>query len=145
MKYINDLRFNNKNQQGFSLIEVVLVIMLIGFLILIISNLPSSFRLIGKSKNESLAREIAVSEIENQRAKTYINLANTSNPLPQISDSRISQLPQGNGTIEIKDCPNTICQRSEQTKQVIVTVNWIQDTQVKTVQLTTLISNGGLE
>jgi type II secretory pathway pseudopilin PulG len=128
-------------KKGFSLVEVVLVVLMVGFIILLISNLPSSVKLIGDSKSSSLAREIANHKMEDVRNLGYDSIANGTSP---IADPRLSKLPSGSGEVIIEDCPATICKNGELIKQVSVDVSWTEAGKSRDVKITTLISKGGL-
>lgn len=129
------------DQQGFSLLENLLVILVIGAIIILIANLPNAAGLITKSSHLSLGREIAVSEIENKRMENYVNLVNDTTPL---TDSRMSLLPHGKGTVTVEDCDITICTSSEHVKKVTVSVSWKDNNKQQNVNLTTFIGEGGL-
>lgn len=133
-----------KSEDGFSIIEILLVVLVVGFIVILITNLPSSIKLIGDSHYSSVANSIASQEIESIRSQTYDNLANeTATP---FSDSRISSLPSGQGLVTISDCPVTLCTNSEQAKEVSVTVSWIEKPiNAKSVTLTTIVAEGGLK
>lgn len=131
-----------KKQQGFSLIEMVFVVMIAGFIILLISNLPNSISLIGQGKFASTAKDIASQEIEDARSLGYDNLADGTVP---VTDYRLSSLPGGQATRQVDDCPASICKNSELMKQVTATVTWQESGKAKSVQITTLISKGGLK
>lgn len=124
------------------MIEVVLVIVLVGFMILVVANLPSALGLIGGSKNESLAREIASKTVENIRSQGYDSLANGQSP---IQDSRLAQLTGGSAQSLVEDCPVTICSNNEQVKKVTVTINWLEQGQAKSAQVVTFVAKGGLQ
>lgn len=135
------------NQNGVSIVELLLVVTAIGFLVFLLGNLPNSIRLIGQAKHHSLAREIASKAIEDKRAITYANLTNTSAPGDDITstDVRFGLLPSGSGLVLVKDCdPLLICTGGEDAKQVSVTVTWKEGDKVMTTKLDTLISKGGL-
>ena len=140
-QYLNIVKKIN-SAKGFNLIEIVLAIAVAGAIFLVIANLPSSINLIGKSKNESIAKDVAAQTIENLRGQTYVNLANGSTT---ITDGRISSLPGGSGTTVIEDCPTSSCPGGSEVKKVTVTVSWTQNNEPKSVILTTLISDGGLQ
>src|SRR4051812_49257779 len=91
-------------QKGFMMVEVIAGVLVVGLIILVINNVPQAIKLIGRSKNQSLAEQITTKALEDLRAKTYTNLANTASP-QSIADSRILKLPQGSGVYEIMDCP----------------------------------------
>lgn len=130
------------NERGISIVEVVLGLMIVVFIIMLLLNLPSSIALIGKSRQEVLAKEIVVKEIEDLRSIGYANLANGET---QLVDSRLSTLPQGLGAVVVEDCPVEICTNSELVKQVTVTVTWKSSGDAKKVEVITLISEGGLK
>lgn len=137
----NLLGYNRNHQKGVSIVETILVIFIAGILVLLLANLPNAIGLITKSKNISLAREIAVKQIEDKRTTSFTNLINnTSN----ISDSRISLLPNGSGTIIIEDCSLQVCTNGEEVKLVTVTVNWKENNKDQSVSLKTMIGQGGI-
>jgi prepilin-type N-terminal cleavage/methylation domain-containing protein len=136
------IRINMTTQKGFSLVEILLAILIAGLIVLFISNLPSSIKLIGVSKRQAIARDIITSEIEALRATGFSNLANGAT---NIVDPRISSLPQATATQTISDCPITICTSAEKTKQVELTINWQETNKQQRVSITTLISEGGLK
>lgn len=127
--------------KGVSLVETLLVVLAIGFIVILLAFLPNALGLIAKSQKLSLSREIAVKQIEDKRAISYINLADG---LTAISDARISLLPQGAGTTEVRSCAVEICINSEPIKHIIVTVSWIDDLKEQTQMLETFIGEGGL-
>ncbi len=129
-------------QKGFSIIEVVLVAAVAIFVVITIANLPSSLGLVGKSKNESLAKEITIKAIEDARtagSQDPTNLVSGS-----INDSKLASLPSGSGQLQISNCPANICTNGENLKQVTATVTWNESGTQKSVQITTLITKGGL-
>lgn len=130
-----------RSQHGFSLIEALLVVTIIGSAVFLIANIPNALMLIGKSRHESLAREIAVKQIEDKRTISYTNLVNDNSP---ISDTRLNLLPQGSGTVEVNDCDPSICTQGENIKVVTVTVLWQDNEKLQTVSLTTMIGEGGI-
>ncbi len=130
-----------KNERGVSLIESLLVVVVIGSIVFLIANIPNALMLVNKSKHLSLAREIAVKQIEDKRTLNYSNLANDNSP---ISDTRLSLLPQGAGTVEVADCDPAVCTQGEHLKQVSVTVNWQDNSKQQTLAVKTLVGEGGI-
>ncbi len=124
------------------MIEPILVIMVIGFIILTLNNLPGAFGLIGDSHFQSTAKDIASQEIEDARSSGYTNLANGIN---SVSDPRMSSLSSGNATLTVADCPSNICQSGEKIKEVTAAVSWTENGAAKSYQITTLIASGGLK
>jgi|SRR3989344_1627067 len=130
-----------RRQRGFSLVELLLVVTTVGFLVILLASVPNALNLFSKSKNISLAREIATKQLEDQRSLNYLNLANGQT---DITDSRISLLPSGSGTILVEDCSSAICTNGENTKHITVTVNWKNGSKNQNIVLKTLISEGGI-
>lgn len=131
-------------QRGVSLIESLLVVVVVGFIVALMANLPNAMNLITKSKQLSLAREISTKQLEDKRAINYVNLANSTEDLKTL-DSRLSLLPNGGGTVVVADCDTEkICTNGEPIKQVIVTINWKNNNKQQSVTLSTLIGKGGL-
>lgn len=129
------------NETGFSLIESLLVVVIIGSIVFLVASIPNSMMLITKSKHVSLAREIAVKQIEDKRTINYANLVNGSSP---IDGSRLGFLPAGNGTVAVADCNIQICTNGEHLKQVTVTVNWQDNNKNQSISLATMIGEGGI-
>lgn len=129
------------NQKGVSLIEALLVVVIIGSTVFLLANIPNALMLIGKAKHVSIAREIAAKQIEDKRDINYANLVNDTSP---ISDSRLSLLPQGAGTVVIGDCPSSVCDNSENVKQITVLVSWVDNNKQQNISLNTLIGEGGI-
>lgn len=130
-----------KFQHGFSLVEVVLVGAAVVFLGLLVANLPAAISSVTKSQHSSLAREIASKKIENLRQQTYANLFNGTD---SFFDSSLSGLPGAAASFEVSDCPVDICSLGEHAKKVVVTVNWKESVENKSIELATIISEGGL-
>lgn len=128
-------------EKGVSLIESLLVVVVVGTIVVLMANIPNAMGLISKSRQLSLAREIASKQIEDKRAINYVNLVNDSLP---ISDSRINFLPKGSGTVMVEDCDPGICTNSENIKQVTVTINWSENNKNQSISLKTFIGEGGL-
>ncbi len=131
-----------KNERGVSLIESLMVVVFVGIIVSLLANLPNAMSLIGKSQHLSLAREIAVKQIEDKRAINYLNLVNDITP---ISDARISSLPQGSGEVKVEDCDSSICTASEPIKKITVEVLWVDNQKQQQIRLETFIGEGGLD
>ena len=133
------------NEKGVSLVETLLIIFAIGFIVLLLANLPNSMTLITKSRHLSLAREIAIKQIEDKRNISYDNLVDgdPNNPTA-IDDSRLGLLPNGSGTVLVEPCDQTICANNEQIKAVSVKVIWTEINKQQSINLKTFIGKGGL-
>lgn len=130
-----------KNESGVSLLESLLVVVVLGMIIVLMANIPNALGLITKSRHLSLAREIAAKQIEDKRATSYINLVEQ---VTAISDTRISLLPRGLGTVVVEACDPAICANDEPIKQVTVKVDWSENGKPQNITLQTLIGEGGL-
>lgn len=134
-----------KKESGVSLIESLLVVVVIGSIVFLIANIPNALMLIGKSRHLSLAREIAVKQIEDKRAMNYANLV-IDNSL--INDTRLSLLPGGSGTVEVSDCDPSVCTNEELNeeliKQVKATVSWMDNGKSQNLTIETMIGEGGI-
>lgn len=130
-----------EKENGTTLVEALLVIVIIGSIVFLLANIPNTLLLVTKSRHVSLAREIAVKQIEDKRTINYANLVNDNS---QISDSRISLLPQGSGSVIVADCSLTVCTNGEHIKQVTVSVNWSDNNKVQSLTLKTMIGEGGI-
>lgn len=128
-------------EKGFSLIESLLVVVVIGSVVFLMANIPNSMTLMNKSNHLSLAREIATKQIEDKRNIQYENLVNDNSP---INDTRLDLLPQSSGTVEVTDCLVSVCTNGEHVKQITATVNWVDNKKPQTVSLKTMISEGGI-
>ncbi len=131
--------------KGFSLIELLLVIIIVGTSVFLLANLPNALNLVTKSNHISLAREIAAKQIEDKRSLSYANLVSDNS---SITDSRFSLLPSGSGTVVVADCDpvanQQFCPNSEHIKIVTVIVNWKDNNKSQTISLNTFIGEGGI-
>lgn len=134
-----------KFEGGFSLIEALVIIILVGFIIIIISSLSPFINLIGTSRFESVAKDIAQKQVEDLRALPYNSLSNTGSPSPTIPDARLSKLPQSSGTYIIEDCDSQVCLNGERLKKVTIKVEWKEQTKDKKVEVVSFIAEGGLK
>lgn len=130
-----------KKERGVSLVELVLVVAAVGFLALLVNNLPSSISSINKSRHASLARDIAGKQVEYLRRQTYTNL---SLGTESFYDSGLSNLPGALATYEIEGCSPEVCPNQEEAKEVKVKVSWNESGDNKFVELITIIGEGGL-
>lgn len=127
--------------KGFSLVEIILVVGTLGFIVILMANIPNALGLVTKARHISLAKEIAIKQIEDKRDISYVNLVNGTVP---ISDSRLNLLPQGAGIVEVGACNIEICTNSEPIKHIKVTVSWMDNQREQTIALETFIGEGGL-
>lgn len=130
-----------KYERGISLIEIILVVIAVAILAILVASLPQSIQSIRKSGNTSTAREIASKELDILRKQPYVNLVNGIN---NFTDTNLTKLPSPTATYEIDDCPVEICTLGENIKKIKVKIDWVESSNTKTVELSTLLSEGGL-
>ncbi len=142
------MRVTLKNESGVSLIESLLVIIVLSAIILLMANLPNALGLVNKSKHLSLAREIAVKQIEDKKATSYANLVPGTTNITVTVDPRMTSLPGSSGTVKVEDCDPLVspqfCPNSEHIKIITVTINWKDNNKPQTTSLNTFIGEGGL-
>ena len=129
------------NQEGVTLIEVLLVVMAVGFLTLLISSIPASVSSINVNRHISTAKDIASKEIDYLRKQTYANLSNGSN---SFADPALNDLPQSSASYNIEDCSPPICGAGERVKNVTVEVKWTEGGKNQSVNIATMIGEGGI-
>lgn len=130
-----------KFEKGISLIELILVLVAIAVLAILVTSLPASIQSIRNSGNTSQAREIASKQLDYLRKQPYSNLINGIN---SFSDINLSKLPSPTAEYNIENCPAEVCTQGELAKQIKVTINWIEGGNVKKLELSTLVTEGGL-
>lgn len=121
--------------RGFSLIEVIISIFIMGVMLLLMQAVILSGVLVRTSKNQGVALAIARNELESLRTGGYATLpANGS-----FSDILLSTLPRAATTTLTTSAYNA------KTKQVSVSVVWLEpgSTASSTVSLSTLITQTG--
>ncbi|MDO8638692.1 MAG: hypothetical protein Q7R43_03890 [Candidatus Daviesbacteria bacterium] len=128
-------------QRGISLIEIVLVAAAMIALALLLGTLPSSMSSINKSRQTSLAKEVTAKEIEYLRGQAYEDLIEGDNTFVDVS---LDKLGNAQGSYEVKACSPTICTLNEDVKEIKVKVSWVEAGENKNVELSTLVSKGGI-
>ncbi len=128
---------NRPQPRGFSLIEVVVSISILGIMLILLQAVVRSGVLIRTSKNQGIALSIARNELESLRADGYAALP----PSGSFPDALVSTLPEATTTLTVADF-------NAKTKEVTAEVAW-QDAgsaASSTVSLSTLITQtGGLQ
>lgn len=130
-----------KPESGVSLLESLLVVVVVGMTVVLMANIPNALGLITKSRNLSLAREIAAKQLEDKRAISFANLVSDTTP---VSDTRISLLPEGAGTVTVTDCDPLVCTNGEHLKKISIILSWKDNNKTQTINLDTFIGEGGL-
>jgi len=121
--------------RGFSLVEVLVSIFIIGVILIMVQAVAQSSVLVLTTKSQAIALSIARTELENVRGGGYTTLP-TSGP---FTNDLLSSLPTA-ATATL-----TVSAYNAKTAQVTATVTW-QDpgtTAPSTVSLSTLITQTG--
>lgn len=121
--------------RGFTLIEVIVSLFVMGALLLLLQAVIGSGVPVRISKNQGIALAIARNELESVRAGGYAALPSSG----FFSDSLAGTLPQAATTTL------TVSAYNAKTKQVIVSVTWRDPGSAasSTVSLATLITQTG--
>lgn len=116
--------FKQKNQSGFSIVEVVLTLFIIGVTLLLFQMVSNTVVLNKYNRYKEIALRIAENEVQVLRTTNYANLPSSGS----FSDSLLSTIPQGTGTI-------TISQIDTGFSQATVTVTWRNPTSTSNQQI----------
>ncbi len=126
---------NNIQKNGYTLIEVVISLFIIGVMLLVYSAASNTLILNRDAKHQQIANRIAASELEDLRGMPFASLP-ASGP---FSHPLLSSLPSGEAILSISDDYDKL-------KQVTVTVSWQEpgSQNIHQVNLTTYIGEQGL-
>jgi prepilin-type N-terminal cleavage/methylation domain-containing protein len=121
--------------RGFSLIEVLIAIFILGMMLVFYQSTFSTIRLSRIAQQQDIALRIIQTKLEDLRAATYSGLPASGT----FSDPLLSSLPLGAASTSITDYSATL-------KQVRVSVSWSESTStLRYLEATTLIGSvGGL-
>lgn len=122
--------------RGFTLIEILISIALLGVMVVLYQLVLSDSALIRMSKNQEIALRVATNKIEDLRDGGYASIPATGT----FSDTQLASLPSGVGNL-------TVTAFNAGTKQVVVAVTWREPaiSATQTISLSSLITNiGGL-
>lgn len=131
-------------ERGVALVELVLAVMTIGFVVMLIANLPSAVSSINRSRRISVAKEITNRKLDSLRKQGYTTLKTLAQGTNIFTDTALSSLPSPTAVYELSDCPVEVCSNGEQVLQVKARVDWNELGYSKTVELTTLVGQGGI-
>jgi prepilin-type N-terminal cleavage/methylation domain-containing protein len=123
------------NQAGFSVIEVLITLFIIGVTLILYQTASRSIILNRYGRYREVALRIADQKIQTLRTTPFASLP-SSGP---FSDPQLGIIPQGTGTVTLTD-------ENSRLKRVTVLVTWRnpQGTGIDRVQLDTYITQGGL-
>jgi prepilin-type N-terminal cleavage/methylation domain-containing protein len=126
--------FNN-NRLGFSIIEVVVALFIVGITLIIYASVSNSLLLNDNARHMEIAERIAVSEIEDLRATPFASLPPSGN----FTSPLMGSLLNGTGNITISSINDNLV-------QIAVMVSWTEPTghTSRSVGFTTLKSKTGM-
>lgn len=129
----NKKQKRGQRSTGFSLVEILVTVGLVGIMIVVYFGVLNSGFLARDSRDRDVALRIASHKIEELRALGYSNLPASGS----FTDTLMSSLPSGSGSF-------TVSTYNTKTKQVVVTVSWTEPHQgAHPVVLTTLLTQLG--
>jgi prepilin-type N-terminal cleavage/methylation domain-containing protein len=123
------------NQNGFSIIEALVAIFIVGIVLIIYAASSNLLLLNNNARHLELAQRIAISEMEDLRATSFNSLPSSGS----FSSSLMSSLPGGSGRIVLTSLHSS-------TKQITVTVNWNESSgkSTRSASFTTLKTKSGI-
>jgi prepilin-type N-terminal cleavage/methylation domain-containing protein len=129
-----EIKTKLNSKSGFSLLEVLVTLFLIGLVLVLYQSSLGKVKLIQYAKNQEIALRIANNKIEVLRAGGYSALPSSGS----FYDSQLNSLSNSSASM-------TISSFNQDTKQVVVTVQWqeLVSSSPKNISLTTLITETG--
>lgn len=125
------------SSQGFTLIEIIVVIGLMALVFYFYNSLIQTVGFTNRGRFDDIGLSVAVEQLEIYRA-TEINLL--PDTTQNISDPNLNLLPNGNGAVTITDYGS----EDSGIKQIVVQVNWTDKGNPRDVTLTSLLTSGGV-
>jgi len=114
------MKKNSQKQNGFSIIEALVAIFIVGVILVIYAASSNLLLLNNNARHLELAQRVAILEMEDLRAMPF----NTLPASGSFSNSLLASLPHGSGQITLTDINSS-------SKQIVVTVSW-QEPSAKT-------------
>jgi len=132
-KVLESKKKQNLNQ-GFSLLEVIITLMIAGFALVLFQTALGKTKLIQYAKNQEIALRVANNKIEELRSGGYPALPSTGS----FSDAQLNDLPNASANMDVTDF-------NDDTKQIVITIQWQEPPSIspKTVSLATLVTKTG--
>jgi len=120
--------------RGFTLIEAVVAIFLVGLMIVLVLTVAQSIPLLERVKNQDIALKAAQNELEILRAGGYDALPASGS----FTNTLVTTLPSGSGAVAVTSF-------NAKTRQVVVTVTWreLNSASDSTLSVATLITKTG--
>jgi len=129
-------RFEIRNSKfGFSLIEVIIAMGLVLTTMLLFGIAVNTVPLVRTAGDQNLAYHLAAKQVETLRNTDFASLPGSGS----FSDPGLSLLPAGAASRTVVDYEG-----DSKIKQATVVVSWQDRTTTRSITLTTLIYNGGV-
>jgi len=120
-------------EKGFTFIEVVVTLFIVGAVLVLYQAAAGTIRLTKNSKNQEIALRVANNKIEELRAGGYDSLPASGG----FSDSQLSALPNGSGNMAVTAF-------NADTKQILISVRWQNPGgSSRNISLATLVTKTG--
>jgi prepilin-type N-terminal cleavage/methylation domain-containing protein len=128
------MKKNINLNSGFTLLEVLVTIFIIGLVLVLYQGALGKVGLIQYAKNQEIALRVANNKMEELRAGGYAALPSSGN----FSDTQLNSLPNSSASM-------TITAYNSDTKQVVITIQWDDpsSSSSKNISLTTLVTKTG--
>lgn len=126
--------YTSHTARGFTLIEILVVVGIIGVIAVVLQLALSEGRLIAVAKGQEIALRIATNKLEDLRAGGYDTIPTSGT----FSDTQLATLASSTAVLTVTDV-------NAGTKQIVITVSWREPgvTSLQTVTLSSLITNTG--
>ena len=124
-----------KNNQGFTLIDVVVALGLIAITLFCYFAVLKTVTLTRFSKHQALAYQVAIKKIEELKAVPFASLP-TSGP---FTDSALTALLQAQANLTVANHGG-----SASIKEITATISWQENGVTKNVEVKTMLTNGGI-
>lgn len=128
------LKIKLNSKSGFSLLEVIVTLFIIGLVLVLYQASLGKIKLIQYAKNQEIALRVANNKIEELRAGGYSALPASGS----FSDSQLNSLSNSSANMTITDY-------NADTKRVLITIQWQESisSSLKNISLATLITKTG--
>lgn len=129
------LKTQKKSQSGFTVIEVLITLFMIGVTVMLFQATANSVVLNKYGRYREIALRIADKKIQTTRTTAFASIPATGS----FTDSALSTLPNGQATMTTTDINDNL-------KDVRIVITWLRpdNSSTQQVQLQTYIYRGGL-
>lgn len=125
----------SNQQSGFSILEVLISLLIIGAGLVIYTASTNSVILNKNTRHSEIALRIAATKIDSLRTTPFASLPGSGS----FTDPSLASLPNGQANLTVSDF-------NAKTKEITVVVSWLEpgSNPSHSVSLNTLITQGGL-